>query len=189
MKAEAIVIGVSWGGMQALKKILPSFPKDFLLPVIIVQHLDANSDTSWIDILDSMSNITVKEADEKEKISPGIAYIAPANYHLMIEKDKTFSLSVEERVNFSRPSIDILFECASEVYEKKLIGVVLTGLNSDGASGLRQIKQKGGITIVEDPTSAEAGEMPRAAIAATKVDYVLPLPEIITILLHAEQHI
>ncbi len=185
MKTNAIVIGVSWGGMQALKEILPSFPKDFSIPVIVVQHLGANSNSAWIEILDEMSSIKVKEADEKEKICAGTAYIAPANYHLMIERDETFSLSIDERVNHSRPSIDVLFECAAEVYGQNLIGVILSGLNHDGASGLRQVKKKGGIAIVQDPTTVEAGEMPRSAIAATKIDYILPLQKIITTLLHA----
>lgn len=181
MKYEIIVIGVSWGGMKALRNILPKLPKDFKVPIVIVQHLGAYSGTGWIEILDQMCFVKVKEADEKEKIECGV-YIAPANYHLLIEKDKTFSLSLEERVNHARPSIDVLFECAADVYGSKAIGVILTGLNSDGADGLKQIKQRGGLAIVQDPEDAEVSEMPLAALAALKADYVVKLEDLITIL-------
>ena len=124
----------------------------------------------------------VKQADEKEKIVPAMIYIAPPNYHLLVEDDRTFSLSVDELVNFSRPSIDVLFESAADAYGKRLIGIILTGANSDGSNGLKKIKECGGMAIVQDPESSEADTMPRAAIKATKVDYVLPLEEIGTFL-------
>lgn len=187
MKFEAIVIGVSAGGLKALRIILLGLPKGFAVPVIIVQHLSANSDGDWIEILDGMSHIRIKEAEEKEEIKQGIAYIAPPNYHLLIENDRTFSLSGEERINFSRPSIDILFECAADVYGKSLIGIVLTGLNYDGAAGLKEIKKRGGLAIVEDPATAEWASMPESALEATEVDYIVPLEEIVPLLIKLQQ--
>lgn len=187
MKFEAIVIGVSAGGLKALRAILLSLPKGFVIPVIIVQHLSANSDGDWIEILDGMSHISIKEAEEKEEIRHGVAYIAPPGYHLLIEEDRTFSLSAEDRVNFSRPSIDVLFECAADVYGKSLIGIILTGLNYDGAAGLKEIKDKGGLAIVEDPATAEWASMPKSAIEATEVDYIVPLEEIVPLLIKLQQ--
>ena len=105
-------------------------------------------------------------------------YIAPPNYHLLVEADRTFSLSIDEPVNYARPSIDVLFETAADVYKTNLIGVILTGANTDGSHGLKRIKETGGLSVVQDPSTAEADTMPRAAIAAVDVDYVLPLEEI-----------
>lgn len=187
MKFEAIVIGVSAGGLKALRTILLGLPKGFTMPVIIVQHLSANSDGDWIEILDGMSHIRIKEAEEKEEIRPGVAYIAPPGYHLLIEEDRTFSLSAEDRVNFSRPSIDVLFESAADVYGKSLIGIILTGLNYDGAAGLKEIKNRGGLAIVEDPDTAEWASMPESAIEATEVDYVVSLEEIVPLLIKLQE--
>ena len=126
--------------------------------------------------------LTVKEADEKEHLEAGIVYLAPPNYHLMVEKDKTLSLTVDERFNYSRPSIDILFESAAEVFGPQLIGVVLTGANSDGSYGLKTIKAAGGLVVVEDPATAEVKTMPQAALDMLFPDYVadhvLPLEKI-----------
>jgi two-component system, chemotaxis family, protein-glutamate methylesterase/glutaminase len=120
MKYEAIVIGVSSGGMNAMKVMFSLLPKNFSTPIIIVQHMGARSDSQLIQLLNGMSNLSIKEADEKEKIEKGTVYIAPPNYHLMIERDKTFSLTVDERVNYARPSIDVLFESAADAYNDKL---------------------------------------------------------------------
>lgn len=178
MRFDVIVIGVSWGGMKALQTIVPLLPAGFRIPIIIVQHLGSYSGTEWIDILNGMCAVRVKEADEKEFIERGI-YIAPPNYHLLIEKDRTFSLSLDERVNYARPSIDVLFDCASDVYKEKAIGVILTGLNSDGAEGLKRIKENGGAAVVQDPETAEIAEMPLAALAITNVDYIVKLEELV----------
>jgi two-component system chemotaxis response regulator CheB len=161
--------------MKALKYILPALPKNFRLPVIIVQHIGAHSDNTWINLLNANAKLKIKEADEKETIKPGNVYIAPPNYHLLIEKDKTFSLSIEARVNYARPSINVLFESAAEAYGDSLIGIVLTGSSNDGASGLKTIKEAGGLAIAQDPSSAESSFMPAAAIAATGVDHILTL--------------
>jgi two-component system chemotaxis response regulator CheB len=186
MKYKVIAIGVSWGGMKALQVLLPKLPKSFSIPIIIVQHLGAYSGTEWITILDRMSKVKVKEADEKEKIVSGV-YIAPANYHLLIEKDKTFSLSLDERVNHARPSIDVLFDCVADVYGAGAIGVILTGLNNDGAQGLKQIQENGGTVIVQNPDTAETSEMPLAALRATTPNYVVHIEELIPLLIKLEK--
>ena len=183
MNYEAIVMGVSSGGINAMKVMFSLLPADFSIPIIIVQHISPRSDNQWITLLNDKSNIRIKEADEKEQIEQETVYIAPPNYHLMVESNKTFSLTIDERVNFARPSIDVLFESAAEVYKSKLIGVVLTGSNNDGTKGMKRIKEYGGLTIVQDPATAESGYMPASAIAAMQVDYILPLDGIINLLL------
>ncbi len=187
MNYEAIVIGVSSGGMNAMKTMFPLLPKEFNIPIIIVQHISANSENLWIRLLNDKSNLEIKEADEKEKIEHGKIYIAPPNYHLLVEKNKTFSLSIDERVNFARPSIDVLFESAAEAYNNKLIGVILTGSNNDGTKGLKLIKEYGGLTIAQDPSTAESSFMPASAIAAMQVDYILSLEGIINLLIKLTQ--
>ena len=175
---EAIVIGVSAGGLLALEKIIPRFDKAIPIPVFVVQHISADSDNYLPRHFDARSFVTVKEGEDKEKVVPGTVYFAPPNYHLMVEFERILSLSIEERVNFSRPSVDVLFETAAEAYGDKLIGVILTGANSDGAQGLKKIHQLGGLTIVQSPETAEADAMPKAAIKAVDVDHVLPLNKI-----------
>jgi two-component system, chemotaxis family, protein-glutamate methylesterase/glutaminase len=189
MKYEAIVAGISSGGMNALKIIFSLLPADFRLPVIIVQHVGANSDNAWIKMLNEKSNLILKEADEKEKIKAGHVYFAPANYHLLVEKDKTFSLSNDEKVNFARPSIDVLFESASDAFGKNLIGIIFTGSNNDGAKGLKYIKDNGGLVIVQDPATAESPYMPGAAIDSARPHHILPLNEIIKLLIKLDKKI
>lgn len=177
-KYAAVVIGVSSGGMEALNQIMSQLSHNFALPVVVVQHQHPHADDFLARYLDEHCQLNVKQAEEKEKISPGTVYIAPANYHLLIEHDATFSLSVSERVNYARPSIDVLFETAADVYGSKVIGIILTGANNDGSLGIKTIKAYGGLAIVQKPETAEAQEMPRAALEATPVDYVLTLREI-----------
>jgi two-component system chemotaxis response regulator CheB len=152
-----------------------------------VQHISAHSDNLWIKLLNDQNNLSIKEADEKENIEYGKVYIAPPNYHLMIEKDKTFSLTIDERVNFARPSIDVLFESAAEAYKDKLIGVVLTGSNNDGTNGIKRIQECGGLTIIQDPETAESSYMPASAIAVIKPDYILSLEDIIQLLIKLDK--
>lgn len=178
MKYRAIVIGASAGGMDAIKSILMPLQEEFQVPILIVQHLGPHSDGYMARHLNELCKINVKEADEKEKIIPGNVYIAPSNYHLLVEKDETLSLTVDPKVNYSRPSIDVLFESAAEVYENKLIGIILTGGNGDGSKGLKRIKEFGGLAIVQDPRTAEADFMPKAAMKASEVDYILSLNKI-----------
>ena len=183
MRYEAIVIGVSSGGLNALRFIFSALPAEFRIPIIIVQHIGPRSDNQWIKLLNVKSNLPLKEADEKEKIEKGNVYIAPPNYHLMMERDKTFSLTIDELVNFARPSIDVLFESAAEACTIKLIGVILTGSSADGTAGLKKIKEYGGLTIAQDPETAESAFMPASAIAAFGPDYILSLKNIVELLI------
>jgi two-component system, chemotaxis family, protein-glutamate methylesterase/glutaminase len=181
-KYKAVVIGSSAGGLNALKDLFRYLDEKFQIPVIIVQHISPDADNYLIHILNDMKKLQVKEADEKEKPERGNAYIAPPNYHLLLEPDQTFSLTIDERVNYARPSIDVLFETAAEAYRDKLIGIILTGANNDGSKGLKRINELGGLSIVQDPETAEVDSMPRAAILAHKVDKVLPIKEIASFL-------
>jgi two-component system chemotaxis response regulator CheB len=183
MRYEAIVIGISSGGMNLLKIMFSSLPTDFNTPIIIVQHVGANSNSHWIKLLNEKSNLNLKEADEKEKIENGTVYFAPPNYHLLIEKDRTFSLTIDERVNFARPSIDVLFESAAEAYKNTLIGIVLTGSNNDGNQGIKRIKECGGLIIIQDPTTAESPYMPSSALTVVKSDHILSIENIIALLI------
>ena len=175
---KLIVIGGSAGATAALIELLPVFPADFPLPIAIVQHLHPLQDGYFVERYGRSCNLVVKEAGDKERLLPGYVYFAPVNYHLLIEENKVFALSIDERVNYARPSIDVLFESAADVYGAGLIGVILTGANQDGAQGLRSIKARGGLAIVQDPDTAESTYMPRAALEATPVDHILPLPDI-----------
>jgi two-component system, chemotaxis family, protein-glutamate methylesterase/glutaminase len=179
---EAAVLGVSAGGMHALKTILSALPATFSLGIAIVHHSGATSDGFLAEHLNRCSMIKVKEAEDKETLSRGTAYLAPADYHLLIEPDKSFSLSVDDKVNFSRPSIDLLFESAAETFGEALIGVVLTGANADGARGLKAVKRHGGLAVVQNPATAEASRMPQAAIDATSVDHIVDLERIALLL-------
>jgi len=175
---KAVVIGVSAGGSAALAALLPGLPEDFPLPVLVVQHLPPGNGGYLVESLDQKCAMVVKEAEEKETLRPGCMYIAPPDYHLLVERDETLSLSVDEKVNYSRPSIDVLFESAAYAWSSGVIGVILTGASTDGSKGLALIKERDGMTIVQDPTIAEQPIMPRAAIDAADVDHVLGLEEI-----------
>lgn len=175
---RAVVSGVSAGGLEALQSLLTALPADFAPALIIVQHRLARQDDFLVEHLGKICRLPVKEAEDKEDVLEGVVYLAPANYHLMVEADKSFSLSTDEKVNFSRPSIDVLFETAAEVYGAGLVGIILTGASRDGAAGLRRIKERKGITIVQDPETAEFPAMPLAALAETQVDHVLNIKRI-----------
>ncbi|WP_461481294.1 chemotaxis protein CheB [Porticoccus sp.] len=185
---EAVVLGASFGGMQMLKLLLTALPRDFSLPVIAVQHTAPTAEGALAELLNRVCEIEVREANEKEPIEPARVYLAPANYHLLVEPDRTFSLTVDERVNYARPAIDVLFETAAETYGAGLIGLVLTGANSDGAKGLRHIKDRGGLAIVQDPATAAAPAMPRAAILAARPHRVLAPEQITALLLQIHHH-
>ena len=180
---EAIVIGTSAGGLSALLTVLPMLPEDFPLAIVVVQHVHRDSGNFFAEYLHEKCQLRVKEAEEKESIQPGVIYTAPANYHLLIEHNRTFALTIDEKVNYSRPSIDVLFDAAAQVYGSRLIGIVLTGANADGAKGLKTIKAHGGLAIVQDPDTAESEVMPASAIEACQVDYIAPLEKIPEILL------
>ncbi|WP_299579454.1 chemotaxis protein CheB [uncultured Sunxiuqinia sp.] len=175
---KAIVVGTSYGGLEALKLILPQLPEDFPLPVIVVLHIGEHKNDTFIRLLNELCTLQVKEAESKEPVLPGHIYFAPPNYHLLVEDDRTFSLSTDEKLNYSRPSIDILFESAAWAYQHELIGLILTGANSDGAEGLKTIKSFGGKTIVQDPCHAIAPIMPRFALKIAQPEIRLSLEAI-----------
>ena len=175
---DAVVIGVSTGGLHALERLFARLEARFRLPVIVVQHQHPHSNNFLVTYLNAHCRIPVQEALDKEPIRDGIVYIAPPNYHLLVEMDRTLSLASTEKVNYARPSIDELFFTAAEAYRSQVIGVILSGANADGSQGLRMIKTVGGLAIVQDPSTAEAPSMPEAALRATDVDYMLPIEEI-----------
>ena len=180
---ECVIIGGSWGGIEAVGRILENLPADFPLPIIIVLHQHRKSGTHIPEIFERKCPLCVKEADEKEILTPGTVYIAPANYHLLIEPDHSLSLSVDKHVNFSRPSIDVSFVSAAECYRQSLIGILLTGANQDGSDGIVCVKRFGGLAIIQDPSTAKVSIMPQSAIDKTWVDQVLSLDDISDFLL------
>lgn len=177
MKYKAIVIGTSAGGVEALKVVLKDIEQTIELPIIIVIHIKERTD-GFSKIYEGLNRLTIKEAEDKEEIKNGVIYFAPSNYHLSIEDNYTFSLSVEEKVNYSRPSIDILFESAAEVYTDNLLGIILTGANSDGALGLEKIRKLGGECIVQDPEEAYFDIMPRAALKCVSTCKIMNLDSV-----------
>jgi two-component system chemotaxis response regulator CheB len=177
MSYGLIVVGASLGGFHALEVLLANLPGDFPLPIAVVQHRSSDSDELLPGLLQRKSRLAVVEAEDKQAIIPGRVFIAPANYHLLIEEGH-FALSTEGPVQFARPSVDVLFESAADAYREKVVAVLLSGSNSDGARGIALVKEYGGLAIVQDPASAESSHMPQAAIAAARIDKVLPLPEI-----------
>jgi len=174
---DLIVIGCSLGGMRALETILGALPAEFETPIAIVQHRYRTSNEMLPAFFRRTTKLRVVDADDKAWIRSGHVYFAPANYHLLVAEGE-FSLSVDEAVAHSRPSADVLFESAADAYGERLIAVVLTGANDDGARGAREVKNRGGFVIVQDPKTAEAPSMPEAAIAAAAVDRILPLDRI-----------
>ncbi len=175
---KAIVIGTSAGGLDALAKVLPALRGHLPVPILVVQHISASSDSYLVEYLNKMSSILVKEAEDKEVLRPSTVYFAPPDYHLMVEEDFTIALSNDEKVRYSRPSIDVLFETASWAYGSHLIGVIMTGANDDGSLGLKTIKEAGGYTIVENPESAVVKKMPESAILLSNPDLIIPVDKI-----------
>ena len=180
---KVIVIGVSAGGLNVMTKLLEDLPPNFSIPIVVVQHRSKDQRNLLEEIMQARCRIDIKQADEKEKPKAGMVYFAPADYHLLFEEDGCFSLSCDNPVNFSRPSIDILFETAADAFAKNVLAIILTGANNDGMNGLLKIKMKGGTTIAQKPASAEFSSMPQAAINANAVEYVMELAEIKTLLL------
>jgi len=180
---KAVAIGVSTGGVSALKFLLGALPSDFSVPILVATHITPDSDNGLALLLDSYSAIRVKEADEQETLSSGAVYLAPANYHLLVERGGTLALSVDPPVNFARPSVDVLFESAADVYGSALIGIIMTGAGCDGSRGLLQIKNRGGLTIIQEPADAAMDSMPQSALQLQKPDYVVPLKDIPNILM------
>ncbi|MDJ0763681.1 MAG: chemotaxis protein CheB [Myxococcota bacterium] len=178
MAYKAVVMGVSAGGLAAISEILSQLPTGFNLPLLVVQHVHPRQDAAIGNLYNNICPLPVKEAEDKEEIAPGCVYFAPPNYHLLVERSGTVALSADEKVNWARPSIDVLFESAVYAWGGQLVGIILTGANNDGARGLKLIRAAGGYTIAQDPTTAEYPEMPQSALDAGAVLEVLPLGEI-----------
>jgi len=172
----AVVMGASAGGLSALSVVLSPLEDDFNIPIVIVQHLSSDSDDFLIRHIRKNCSLEIYEAEDKMTPQRGCVYIAPPNYHLLIEEECTFALSVTPPVNFSRPSIDVLFETAADAWRDGLVGIILTGANSDGTAGAGRIKERGGMVIVQDPETAESPAMPQSA--SRFADIVLPLDKI-----------
>ena len=170
---DAIVIGASAGGLYTLTSILQPLPASYRVPIIVVQHRAKDERSLLEEVLQLKCSIKIKQADEKEVIQRGFVYFAPPDYHLLIESNGTFSLSYDARVNYSRPSIDVLFETAAAVFKQRLLGIILTGANKDGALGMKKIRALGGTTIAQQPETADYREMPTAAISTGAIQHVL----------------
>lgn len=183
---EAVVIGASAGGVHALLALLSDLPGSFRLPLIVVLHLPEGRNSQLAEIFRPRLPIAVREAADKESIAPATLYFAGPDYHLSVEMDRTFSLSCEAPVHYSRPSIDVLMASAADAYGTGLAGILLTGANADGADGLARISQQGGLTVVQDPAEAEASTMPEAAIRRLRPDFILPLANIRSLLLQLD---
>ncbi len=185
---EAVVVGASAGGVFALLTLLSGLPRSFALPIVAVLHLPKERDSRLADVFQQRLGMRVHEAADKEAIAPSTLYFAGSGYHLSIEMDRTFSLSCEEPVNYSRPSIDVLMDSAADAYGPSLAGVLLTGANFDGAAGLARIKQRGGLTAVQDPAEAQVPTMPQAAISRLKPNLILTLDGIRQLLIQLDHN-
>lgn len=174
---DALIVGGSAGSLDVLLKVLPLLDPGINIPVVIVLHRKPGSDSMLTSLLSSKTNIRVKEVEEKEVVSSGTIYLAPSDYHLLIEKDHTFSLDFSEKVNYSRPSIDVTFQSAAEVYKEKLVCLLLSGSNSDGVEGLKSVKKYGGIASIQNPESAAVSYMPAQAEMNVKIDRILQIDE------------
>ena len=172
-----IAIGASWGGVRALGVVLGRLPEDLPVPIVIAQHRGEEGPTRLAETLGRKATIRVVEATDKDILQPGCAYLAPPGYHLLVERN-SLSLSTDEPERFSRPSIDVLFDSVAESYGEEAVGVILTGASDDGAEGLARIRRGGGVTLVQEPSSAERRTMPEAALAIAGAHRVLALDEI-----------
>jgi two-component system chemotaxis response regulator CheB len=178
MAYDLVVIGASWGGLTALERVLAALPADFRIPIAITQHRSPDGGSAGLAaLLGSHCKLPIVDAEDKQPVEPGRVYLAPPDYHLLVEPDG-FALSCDEAILFSRPSIDVMFESAADVFRERLLAVVLTGANEDGAKGVAAVKRLGGYVIVQNPVEAERAEMPRAAMRAASVDRVLSLAAI-----------
>ena len=186
-RVDALVIGASAGGVEALALLLPALPATLLLPVFIVLHLPRDRPSLLAPLFGPRCAVPIREAEDKEPVVPGTVYFAPPDYHLLLDAGPVLALSIDEPVNYSRPSIDVLFESAADLFGTRLAGMILTGANDDGAAGLAAVRRAGGVAIVQDPDTAFAAAMPAAALQRGAVDFVLPLAGIADLLRTLEQ--
>ena len=177
MAYEIVVVGTSWGGLAAIRQLITGLPSVFALPIIVVQHRHKDSNHLLTSLLQDRTRLCVCDVEDKAPIVAGNVYLAPADYHLLVE-DGHFSLSTEEAVLFSRPSIDVTFASVADAYGRRAVGVILTGANTDGSQGLRRIFDRGGLAFVQRPDTAESAIMPSAAVRAVPKARVLAIPEI-----------
>ena len=181
-RIESVVIGASAGGVEALAELLPALPATFRPSLFIVLHLPRERPSLLVEIFARRCARPIREADDKEPVEPGTVYFAPPDYHMLVEKNRQIALSADEPIHFSRPSIDVLFESAAEVYGERLLGIILTGGNQDGAAGLYAVHQAGGVTVVQRPDSAKVPLRVVSALQRSPADFVLSLPEIAQLL-------
>jgi two-component system chemotaxis response regulator CheB len=174
-RIDAVVIGASAGGVEALSVLLPAVPSNTKAAFFIVLHLPRDKPSLLAEIFARKCALPVREAEDKESVAPGTVYFAPSNYHLLLDRGPQMALSADDLVHHSRPSIDVLFESAAYVYGKRLLGIILTGANEDGAAGLAAIQDGGGITVVQNPETARAPQMILSALKLRPADLVLPL--------------
>jgi two-component system chemotaxis response regulator CheB len=179
---KAVVIGGSAGSFQGVVKILAQLPKGFPLPIIMCLHRLKHVRNGFVEALSIKSVVQVTEPNDKETIKKGNVYLAPANYHMSVELGNHFALSTEEMLNNSRPSIDITLGTCAFAYKERLIGILLSGANKDGALGMKYIHERGGLTIVQEPTECMIDTMPRSALAITQIDHVLRIDQIVEFL-------
>jgi two-component system, chemotaxis family, protein-glutamate methylesterase/glutaminase len=175
---DAVVIGASAGGLTALSALVTGLPSSYRLPLLMVQHVPPTGPTQLVEIFQRKTDLKVTEAADKAPIRGGTLYFACPGYHLLVEDDWSLSLSQDDAMHFSRPSIDVLFESAADAWGDRVIGILLTGANEDGAAGLDAIRQAGGLTVVQDPGEAEVATMPLAALQRFAPDFILPLRDI-----------
>jgi two-component system chemotaxis response regulator CheB len=176
---ELVVIGGSSGSLDVVLKIISSIRKDIAVAIVVVVHRKTTSDSSLSELLSIRSSLPVREVEDKDEITPGTVYLAPSDYHLLFEKKQVFALDYSEKVNYSRPSIDVAFDSAAEAYGSNVVGILLSGANADGTAGLRAIHQAAGITIAQRPETASFPYMPEQAILNAPVDYQMSVEEMI----------
>ncbi|MFD2933751.1 chemotaxis protein CheB [Spirosoma flavum] len=178
-KYKVVVMGGSTGSIEILLSLLPALPTPLSFALIIVLHRKNTADSTLANLFSLKTTSPLHEVDDKDAIEPGTIYLAPADYHLLIEQGDFFSLDDSEKVNYSRPSIDVTFESAADVYGSSLVGILLSGANSDGTLGLKAVKKAGGLLVVQQPETAQVAFMPQQAILHTPVDHILNIPELI----------
>ena len=185
-RIDAVVIGASAGGVEALTVLLPSLPSAFRAPLFIVLHLPRERPSLLVQIFQRRCALRVREADDKEPIEGGTVYFAPPDYHMLVEKSGQLALSADELVHYSRPSIDVLFESAADAYRERLLGIILSGANEDGAAGLHAVREAGGVTVVQQPDGAKAPTMIVSALQRGPADFILSLEDIAALLRRLE---
>ena len=181
-RVDAVVIGASAGGVEALSVLLPALPPDAKAAFFIVLHLPRDRPSMLAEIFARKCSLPVREAEDKESVTPGTVYFAPSNYHLLLDEGPQMALSADDLVHHSRPSIDVLFESAAHVYKDRLLGIILTGANEDGSAGLAAVHDSGGTTVVQTPQSARSPRMVISALKLRPADLVLSLEDIADLL-------